>query len=734
MKKHQFAILTGILLSVFVVMGCGNPAAEPEPTSNPNEVTVTFDAGTIGRVYDSKKSGYYSTVTKTISKGNTVEPPELIIDEFPQQYVYDLKCYYKSGTEVAFDFTQPINENVVLIAQYEILKPTNLKAVTSDDGKELTVSFDHKAFGKNIANYNFELKVLSDGDVLFTKTESITETKELTFNNLTTGKKLDVEIKVKYNGEESEAVSTVAYTASQKTDILMLMYMDADNNLNDPLFIDLNEVEYGLSKLSAEKLSGITILALFDGWQLSGNGKDKPTYGFPETKLLKVGPDADPISDVDNAYTSAGLTLSSNTIDLSDSVSWLSSGEVNMGDKETFRNFLTYALSNYKSDKIIIQFSNHGGGPRSYAPGTIRLSYKKRAMCWDDTSGPDAFLKSSEVSSVLKEVGFNSNNQIELIVEDVCLGGALEEAYEYADCAKYVLASPNNVPGNGLNYEKFIASFNRTSDISTVASDVCKQYITDYGIYSNYNFTNEKFEKLCKENEIDLTEYDTTEKLDNLKMSLSINSSMNTISLIKTANLKDVVKSLDKVVNELLSENGKKACTKFWYDTKEEAITSVKNTDCIEISRADLLKAVALRPMDAINYQGTYSWLYDLGWACEIMYYYAGMENWSTLKNHLDSVVGNLYTSLAFSWRDGFFKPTYSSYYCAPGGHGWLLEGSSYIRVYYGLTISGETMELEYKDGEYYLTDGKYPSWYTELKFGQDCKWNDLLKAWFPQN
>lgn len=127
-----------------------------------------------------------------------------------------------------------------------------------------------------------------------------------------------------------------------------------------------------------------------------------------------------------------------------------------MGDKDTLVNYYKWVLNNFESNHIYLHFSNHGGGTRS-----VPISYSDeygimhelntqegRAMCWDDGSS-GSFLKSKDLPLALKEAGIP---KVDIIIEDVCLGANIEEAYEIKDCANYLLASPNVMPGNGLDY------------------------------------------------------------------------------------------------------------------------------------------------------------------------------------------------------------------------------------------------------------------------------------------
>ena len=93
------------------------------------------------------------------------------------------------------------------------------------------------------------------------------------------------------------------------------MYMDGDNNLNDPIFMDMNEVEHGLwyirrSNDQPESYSdSVNAVALWDGvvsWtETNGAGEEvtkTPQIGKSGTYIYELGRD----SNSSTAYTTSG--------------------------------------------------------------------------------------------------------------------------------------------------------------------------------------------------------------------------------------------------------------------------------------------------------------------------------------------------------------------------------------------------------------------------------------------
>ena len=736
MKKSKLALLLGTLLSLFVLAGCPSPAGTPENPPEPQPeteyVTVTFDA---------TEKGYYvykdeQTKTVRVEKGAVCTEnfiPKL--QDTTTNYYEFAKSYCKKGTTEVFDFSTPITEDITLLAQYN-LKAAEIRNFSNIlDGTKIEFEPYHSSKWLTIKDFNYEITVkdLTENKVVYTDEGDIKDLpSKVEVTELTHGNKYSISIETIYKNDRSLPVQKEAYPLKEVS-FLMMMYMDGDNNLNDPIFLDLNEAEYGLSKLSEENQAKVAVLALWDGW--TGDEKTSVIYGTAGTKLLELGADDD-----ENNMTA----LSAKTKDWSSKAEWLSSVEVDMSDKQTLVNFLNFVNSLYyvKSQSLdpnctILQFSNHG----------------RRAMCWDETSGGETFLKTSDISAALEEAGYSNDNKLGMIIEDVCLGGSIEEAYELKNYTSLFLASPNNVPGKGMDYTTLIEAVNTnvlnkeySKYIKDVGSAVCNKYTKDYAVSA------ETWEKVVEdtlnkmlENEEFKTQYNalSSSEKDNFKNSikkqLSINASdLSTISLISTSYFSWVNFYINKVVTEILN-NGNAYCKNFSYDAEKNEINqtapvSGSNTN-MPIPRSLVLQDSCLRPYDAINYQGTFTWLYDLGYLVDHMAYIASVEEWQDLYKALNDLAGELNNMMLFAWRDGCDYPTYSTEYGkTPYKYGWLGGAGSDASnkyLHYGLTISGETIKYTVNGDKINIINGDYPSWYTELKFGQDCKWNDLLNAWF---
>ncbi len=765
MKHTKFALGATLLILAFLLVGC--------PHAVNDQCTVTFVAGELNGTkpyYDDDWVKY--SYTETITKGSTVTPKEPTLTfQNDTKYIFEFGYYSIEGSNEPFDFTKPIEKDTTFYAHYSVIAPDDFSVTSGGDGHSIKVTFSHPNYFivDSDAGLRYSVTIFDGSTKIDEKTGEFQFKTECLFDNLEHGKKYTVKVKSIIKDQVSETLEESLY-ATIKTVYLMLMYMDGDNNLNDPLFLDLNEVEYGLSQASEGQQAKLTVLALWDG--ADRDASYAPSWGYSGTKLLKIGPDSGELSTGSGeefTYTLAAQTLSSNTIDFTSKASWLSGGEVNMSNKETLRNFLNFATQYYSADYKILQFSNHGGGPRSsYFPKTAKLPngkkiklhdyYGRRAMCWDDTSGGESFLKTADVSSVLTDLGFTDDNDFNLIIEDVCLGASIEEAYELKDNARYLLASPNTTPAAGLDYTVFIKTLLTTSSsgltgasypIFNAANEVCKKYAEDYkvpqdawdkvleSVLINIFLSQPENKDIHLKEDGSLPDDFPTEEFNtfkgglsaddivSIKTQVSMEADLNTISFLAiAAYADDIKKDLDTIVDQILT-SGTLYCSNYFYDPDGNCLTTDSSTPNKErISRSEALKELCLRPYDPIVYQGSYSWLYDLGTVAERMYAFAANENWPGLKNAANTLRGHIHSIASYAWRDGFDgTPTYST-----KTSGWLVESAS---CRFGLTISGETFKVLVNGTDATVVNGDYPNWYTDLAFGKDCKWNSLLQEWF---
>ena len=548
--------------------------------------------------------------------------------------------------------------------------------------------------------------------------------------------------------DKYDQITATPVIQKKDTDWLMVMYMDGDNNLHDQIYLDMNEVEYGLSQIQTSDYDKVNVVALWDG-AVSWQGTDE--NGKPATVTPQIGPSGTYLYEMgvqstwDNDYRLNGpsCNLSYNTKNLTYTAKWLvpqviaqdtSStddihGEVNMGHAQTLVNFLNWATARYNVDKgIILQFSDHGGGPRSVRyvqtkdGRTIKVgdTSGRRALCWDESSN-SSFLKTKDVSYALDILGFGkTKDKLAMILMDVCLGSSIEDAYQFKDYAQYLAASPNTIPGSGLDYKTLFTAFTTSATIDSIGKHILQGYRDQYygsQLWSSLanSITGEQ-----------LSNGNTVEDWLSMYEWLS-DYGITTFTITDLSKMQEVQEAIDDMCDVLLD------C-----DEEKESFVMDLGQHCVNIVNVLNPETNNYNLNDMIYYQGSFTWLYDIGYIAEQFAYYSAEkigENdnpnaWPELNAAALAVIAKLDETIKYSWRDSPFYVVnqdnidfYSRLESYRGD-----SPNTNFEHYYGLTICGANIAT---NGEN-LSQGSAPSWYkTDLAFGKDSKWGDLLEFWF---
>ncbi len=667
-----------------------------------SKCSITFDLGEKRKSSVQYVKAYFdkNTDLSTCNDGTPFDdtPSVAVSTDYSDLYEATDTWLYENAV---FNFDITLSQNIVLQALYRP-KPTFFTNYLSEDTK-LYLNWKEKE------NWNYKLEYGKKDGPLTTVDCGKNTSKIL--ENLDAGQTYTVNLyTVDSENVSSNPVTKEIVAGPQETEFLLIMYLDGDNNLNNPIYLDMNEVEYGLSKL--ESTDHIRVIALWDGFVGDSENPAENMWGTPGTHIYELGKD---VRVPDNPL--AFLELSANTFDWSYTADWLSGGEVDMGSKDTLQNYLKWVKDHFSGTKTILQFSNHGGGPRSLLPNDDR--YGRRAMCWDTNDGGTGFLKTKDVSDVLDSVELKNGSKIELIIEDVCLGSTIEEAYQYKDAAQYFIASPNTVPGLGLDYDMLIPSMKQNATINSIGDGIVRQYKESFAI------SNMDWMKILAQYKANYGVNAFDEKSISLFYPGACGLSF--VDLEKLAGEDGVVAKLDKLAQGLCDLQGK---------TIDKTITLNGQTVTLNGDFLTIMRDYLVCPGNPIFYQGFYTWLYDIGAILDALdnLFYNNYSLCQWLNTNVPTIpIGDwqriareimtpLSQAIVCSWRDGYTKPSYDS--TVGWNEAWL--GNTINHNYYGLSICGGTVTENIEDQE-------YPSFYeTDLQFAQACpNWNNLLKLWF---
>jgi len=233
-----------------------------------------------------------------------------------------------------------------------------------------------------------------------------------------------------------------------------MIYMDADNNLEQYAIDDFTEIVRGLNGLGKPNIKVVVLIDRISGYN--------------DTNFLGES------SNWDGARI---YQMNQNNTFTKKTNGWFTDGaEINMGDPNTLKNFINYCKTNYPSQHYALILWNHGGGARSRSYGSSSERSSVKAVCWDDTNGRDC-LYLDEVQQAVSQY-FNSSNKLDFIGFDACLMATVEVAYEFRDLAKVMAGSMALEWGYGWDYKKLFQGMKdgSSNDAIELGKLVVKQY------------------------------------------------------------------------------------------------------------------------------------------------------------------------------------------------------------------------------------------------------------------
>lgn len=260
---------------------------------------------------------------------------------------------------------------------------------------------------------------------------SVAELRDLliTFFETPTGQEVNLNKIGKHSGRLLQEI----YDKAKVEKWTIMVFDNADNNLERAMITDLNEMEeIGSSK-------DINVIVQFD----RAEGVDDSNGNWTTTKRFYMTKDSD--------------TEKINSRELADL------GEVNMGDAKSLEDFLLFVYENYKAEHYMLILGDHGGGWTGFSN--------------DDADDPDG-MKIHELVKALDNFKNKTNVRFDIIGFDACSMSMFEVWYKLAKYADIGIGSEELIPGYGWDYKsllKFLAE-NPDTDAKTLAQSITSSY------------------------------------------------------------------------------------------------------------------------------------------------------------------------------------------------------------------------------------------------------------------
>jgi len=210
----------------------------------------------------------------------------------------------------------------------------------------------------------------------------------------------------------------------------VMMYEDADNNLEDVLLVDFNEIE------AADVPANVNLIVLLD----RADGYSTADGDWKGAKLFRIE------HDDDMGTINSERLADPDFLDLTDDSA--DGEELDMGSGATLEAFIDYCQAAFPAEGYILHVSDHGDGWTKGGADAEDLGLFK-GMCSDDSSG-NAISISHDLGPAIEGKG------IDVVSFDACLMGSVEVAWVVKDHADYMSASVMSVPGDGWQYTEML--------------------------------------------------------------------------------------------------------------------------------------------------------------------------------------------------------------------------------------------------------------------------------------
>jgi uncharacterized repeat protein (TIGR01451 family) len=253
-------------------------------------------------------------------------------------------------------------------------------------------------------------------------------------------------------GEEASASTLIE--AREDPAWVLLVYLSADNNLDNPDYHVIRDKEAFNALEKAAFLN--PRLRIYVQWDRSpDHADDEPD---DHTRRYRVRPDLNP-------FAMATYTEGVDTWDL---------GEENMGDPQVLYEFITWARGRYNSTYDALSIIGHGGGwSPTLAPALGYIDYLPSGIAWDDGSGD--YLSTKEVGDALYWATNEQAHPFDVLFLDASMMAMLENAYQVRDSAKYLVASEGAVWAR-FAYDAYVQG----TDDTTTPLDFAQKIVAGY--------------------------------------------------------------------------------------------------------------------------------------------------------------------------------------------------------------------------------------------------------------
>lgn len=229
--------------------------------------------------------------------------------------------------------------------------------------------------------------------------------------------------------------------AQQPAKWTVLVYLDADNDLEDAGIHNFNQME------SVGSTQDVHVIVQMD--RMTGDNPN--TASWVDTRRYLIVQDSD-------ARAMHSVRLDTPQL-----------GELDMASPNTLRDFVQWGKSQFPAEHYLLVLWDHGSGWRLR---TFNAQPRYKTINADDTSGTEM--------NVTDLPGALAGLKVDVLAFDACYMQQLEVAYEIRSCADYMVGSAATEPSPGYNYSRLLSNISGATTPVRMCQTIVQQYAAEY--------------------------------------------------------------------------------------------------------------------------------------------------------------------------------------------------------------------------------------------------------------
>jgi hypothetical protein len=149
---------------------------------------------------------------------------------------------------------------------------------------------------------------------------------------------------------------------------------------------------------------------------------------------------------------------------------------VDMGDKQTLLDFITWGVQSYPADHYFVVVWDHGAGWHLLSP---KPAMQTNDISFDERSGHH--ITTEELGTVMGQAAQLMGHKVDIYGSDACMMSMVEVAQEMAPSVGTFIGSEETEPGAGWPYDIFLSSW--AANPAAKPGDIGKYLVDAYHTY-----------------------------------------------------------------------------------------------------------------------------------------------------------------------------------------------------------------------------------------------------------